>query len=115
MPEWVTVLRSRPTADGIPDIFAVNVLAPYILTARISGPNRLIYLSSGMHRVSPNLDDVLWRTRRWNGSSAYSESKFLVTALAFAVARLRPEVHANAVDPGWVPTRMGGRWCSGRP
>ena len=99
----------RPTADGIPDIFAVNVLAPYILTARISGPNRLIYLSSSMHRVSPNLDDVLWRTRRWNGSLAYSESKFFVTALAFAVARLRPEVHANAVDPGWVPTRMGGR------
>ena len=99
----------RPTADGFPDIFAVNVLAPYILTARISGPNRLVYLSSGMHRVSPNLDDVLWRTRRWNGSSAYSESKFLVTALAFAVARLRPEVRANAVDPGWVPTRMGGR------
>jgi NAD(P)-dependent dehydrogenase (short-subunit alcohol dehydrogenase family) len=32
-----------------------------------------------------------------------------VTALAFAVARLRPEVRANAVDPGWVPTRMGGR------
>jgi NAD(P)-dependent dehydrogenase (short-subunit alcohol dehydrogenase family) len=99
----------RPTADGIPDIFAVNVLAPYILTARIGSPNRLIYLSSGMHRVLPDLDDVLWRSRRWNGSSAYSESKFFVTALAFAVARLRPEVRANAVDPGWVPTRMGGR------
>jgi NAD(P)-dependent dehydrogenase (short-subunit alcohol dehydrogenase family) len=99
----------RPTADGIPDVFAVNVLAPYILTARISGPKRLIYLSSSMHRVSPSLDDVLWRTRRWNGTLAYSESKFFVTALAFAVARLRPEVRANAVDPGWVPTRMGGR------
>ena len=98
----------RPTADGFPDIFAVNVLAPYILTARISGPKRLVYLSSSMHRVSPNLHDILWRTRRWNGSLAYSESKFLVTALAFAVARLRPEVRANAVDPGWVPTRMGG-------
>ena len=99
----------RQTADGFPDIFAVNVLAPYILTARISGPKRLVYLSSSMHRVSPNLHDVLWRRRRWNGSLAYSESKLLVTALAFAVARLRPEVRANAVDPGWVPTRMGGQ------
>jgi NAD(P)-dependent dehydrogenase (short-subunit alcohol dehydrogenase family) len=99
----------RPTVDGLPDIFSVNVLAPYILTARIGGPKRLVYLSSSMHRVSPNLDDVLWRTRRWNGSLAYSESKFLVTALAFSVARLRPEVRANVVDPGWVPTRMGGR------
>ena len=57
----------RPTADGFPDIFAVNVLAPYILTARISGPRRLVYLSSSMHRVSPNLHDILWRTRRWTG------------------------------------------------
>ena len=62
----------RPTADGFPDIFAVNVLAPYILTARISGARRLVYLSSSMHRVSPNLHDILWRTRRWNGSLAVS-------------------------------------------
>lgn len=99
----------RQTADVLLDIFAVNVLAPYILTARIEGPTRLVYLSSGMHRVAPNLDDALWRDRRWNGAQAYSESKLYVTALAFAVARRRPEVYANAVDPGWVPTRMGGR------
>ncbi|MFO1143044.1 MAG: SDR family NAD(P)-dependent oxidoreductase [Amaricoccus sp.] len=99
----------RRTADGLPDIFAVNVLAPYILTARIKGPTRLVYLSSSMHRLAPNLDDALWRDRRWNGAQAYSESKLYVTALAFAVARRRPEVRSNAVDPGWVPTRMGGR------
>jgi NAD(P)-dependent dehydrogenase (short-subunit alcohol dehydrogenase family) len=47
----------------------------------------------------------------WSGQSAtasYSDSKLLVTALAAAVARLWPDVHSNAVDPGWVPTRMGG-------
>ena len=99
----------RQTSDGLPDTFAVNVLAPYILTAAIGRPKRLVYLSSGMHRVEPNLDDALWQTRRWNGSHAYSESKLYVTALSFALARLWPDVLSNAVDPGWVPTRMGGQ------
>ncbi|UFS65315.1 SDR family NAD(P)-dependent oxidoreductase [Paracoccus denitrificans] len=102
----------RQTADGLPDTFAVNVLAPYILTALIKGPTRLVYLGSSMHHVAPNLEDALWRNRRWNGSQAYSESKLYVTALAFAIARLRPHIRSNAVDPGWVPTRMGG---SGAP
>ena len=97
------------TDDGYPDIFAVNVLAPYLLTASVPGPNRLVYLSSGMHRVTPDFADLLWRKRRWNGALAYSESKFLVTALALAVARLQVVTYSNAVDPGWVPTRMGGR------
>lgn len=99
----------QKTPDGLPDIFAVNVLAPFMLTALIERPRRLVYLSSSMHHVRANLDDVLWRQRKWNGTQAYCESKFLVTALAFAVARLRPDVFSNAVDPGWVPTRMGGR------
>ncbi len=97
------------TVDGIPDLFGVNVLAPYILTAKIPGPSRLVYISSDMHFVTPKLDDLLWNKRSWSGYSAYSESKFFVTALAFAVARLNPGIHSNAVDPGWVPTRMGGR------
>ena len=47
-----------------------------------------------------------WRGRRATGS--YSDSKLFVTALALAVARIWPDVFSNAVDPGWVPTRMGG-------
>lgn len=96
------------TVDGLPDLFGVNVLAPYILTAKITGPSRQVYISSDMHFVSPDLDDMLWRRRSWNGYTAYSESKFYVTALAFAVARRHPDIQSNAVDPGWVPTRMGG-------
>lgn len=65
----------KQTADGFPDTFAVNVLAPYILTAAIHRPQRLLYLSSGMHRAEPRLDDVLWQSRKWSGSTAYSESK----------------------------------------
>ena len=88
---------------------AVNVLAPYMLTALIERPGRLIYLSSGMHRGgSGSLRDIDWTERRWNASQAYSESKLHVAALALAVARHWPDVMSNAVDPGWVPTRMGG-------
>jgi NAD(P)-dependent dehydrogenase (short-subunit alcohol dehydrogenase family) len=97
------------TADGYPTILAVNTLAPYILTALIIPPRRLIYLSSGMHRGGSNsLRDIAWRERRWDATQAYSESKLHVAALAFGVARHWPDVLSNAVDPGWVPTKMGG-------
>ena len=89
-------------------VLAVNVIAPYLLTALIDRPHRLIYLSSGMHRGGrPRLDGLDWSGRRATGS--YSDSKLFVTALAAAVARLWPDVLSNAVDPGWVPTRMGGQ------
>jgi NAD(P)-dependent dehydrogenase (short-subunit alcohol dehydrogenase family) len=97
------------TKDGLPHLFAVNTLAPYILTALITMPKRLVYLSSGMHYgAGSHLDDVLWEKRRWNGSQAYAETKFQDVLLAFAVARLFPGVKSNALEPGWVPTKMGG-------
>jgi NAD(P)-dependent dehydrogenase (short-subunit alcohol dehydrogenase family) len=104
--------RRGSTVDGLPHVFAVNALAPYILTALIEKPARLVYLSSGMHHgVHANLDDLEWKERSWNGSSAYAESKLLDVILAFAVARLWPNVLSNAVEPGWVATtrRPGGR------
>src|SRR5688500_5020730 len=98
-----------PSPEGHPTILAVNTLAPYILTRLIERPRRLVYLSSGMHRDGvASLRDVEWAERRWNSSQAYSDSKLYVTALAFAVARHWPDVLSNAVDPGWVPTKMGG-------
>lgn len=100
----------RETADGLLQLFAVNVLAPYLLTARITRPGRLIYLSSGMHMSGkPAMDDPQWTRRRWNGSQAYSDSKLFDVLLAFCVARRWPSVLSNALEPGWVPTRMGGR------
>ena len=98
------------TADGLEHVFAINSLAPYLLTALIERPDRLIYLSSGMHLGGDLvLDDLQWVRRRWSGSQAYSDSKLHDVVLTFAVARLWPDVSTNAVDPGWVPTKMGGR------
>ncbi len=97
------------TADGLPQLLAVNVLAPYVLTALVERPDRLVYLSSGMHHAArPMLDDVLWERRPWRGADAYAESKLHDAVLARAVARLWPAVLSNALEPGWVPTRMGG-------
>ena len=98
-----------PTPEGHATILAVNTLAPFVLTALIDRPRRLVYLSSSMHRGgTSSLRDVDWIERRWDSTRAYSESKLHVTALAFAVARRWPDVLSNAVDPGWVPTKMGG-------
>src|SRR5580658_1418110 len=99
----------RVTSDGLPHVFAINTLSAYILTALIERPKRLVYLSSGMHRhAEANLDDILWKRRRWNGSDAYAESKLHDTMLALAIARRWPEVFSNSLEPGWVPTKMGG-------
>ena len=97
------------TQDGVPEVFATNVLASFVLTALIERPARLVYLSSGMHYGAvANLEDLAWTRRRWSGSAAYAESKLYDVVLAFAAARLWPDVFANALEPGWVPTRMGG-------
>jgi NAD(P)-dependent dehydrogenase (short-subunit alcohol dehydrogenase family) len=101
--------RRIETEDGLPHVFAVNVLAPYILTALIERPERLVYLSSGMHYgADPHLDDLLWTKRPWRGSEAYAESKLHDAILAFAIAKRWPGVRSNALEPGWVATRMGG-------
>lgn len=94
--------------EGHSVTFAVNVLAPYVLTALIERPSRLIYLSSSMHRVPGPIDDLDWAARRWDATQAYSESKFWLTAMALGLARRWPDVLVSAVDPGWVPTKMGG-------
>lgn len=87
------------------DIFSVNTLAPYVLTCLIQKPQRLIYLSSNMHlhgrskldSFKKNIDEI-----------TYSDSKLHILMLCFAAARIWTDVYSNAVDPGWVPTKMGG-------
>ncbi|MER7479268.1 SDR family NAD(P)-dependent oxidoreductase [Streptomyces sp. NPDC126510] len=109
-------LNASPPLDAVvhnagvwsgPSVMPVNIVAPYLLTALLRAPRRLVYLSSGSHlggRPSA-LDGADWRGE---SAGSYADSKLFVTALAAAVARLRPGAPSNAVDPGWVPTRMGG-------
>ena len=97
------------SADGLPAVFAVNSLAPYILTCLMQKPKRLIYLSSGMHHHGdPNLDNLSVGTRGGSSRVTYSDTKLHDVILTMAAARKWANVYANAVDPGWVPTKMGG-------
>ena len=101
--------RRDATPDGHARTLAINTLAPFILTALIKRPSRLIYLSSGLHLGGQgSLADLDWTKRAWEPGPAYCETKLHVAALAAFLARRWPDVISNAVDPGWVPTRMGG-------
>jgi NAD(P)-dependent dehydrogenase (short-subunit alcohol dehydrogenase family) len=97
------------TPDGLSHVFAVNTMAPYVLTALITQPQRLVYLSSRLHLSGdPSLEDITWKQRRWEGTQAYSDTKLHDVLLAFAMARRWPNVLSNALEPGWVKTKMGG-------
>jgi NAD(P)-dependent dehydrogenase (short-subunit alcohol dehydrogenase family) len=101
--------RRSVTADGFERIFQVNVLTPYLLTCLMPRPRRLVYLTSGLEANGvTDLDDLQFERRPWDGFQAYSDSKLHDVLLAFAVARLWPEVASNAVDPGWIKTKLGG-------
>jgi len=100
------------TPDGLLRVLMVNALAPYMLSLLADRPARLIFTGSSMHRGHDGaLDDMDWTRRRWSASSAYGESKLLVTALSAGFAR-RLDAICHTVDPGWVPTRMGGASAS---
>jgi NAD(P)-dependent dehydrogenase (short-subunit alcohol dehydrogenase family) len=101
--------RRIDTTDGLAHVFAINVLAPYLLTALMSRPGRLVYLSSGMATGGHgDLGDPQWSERQWNGAQAYSDSKLFDIMLAFGIARRWTGTRSNSVEPGWVPTKMGG-------
>lgn len=96
-----------------PFALQVNTIAPYLLTAAMAKPRRLIYLSSGYHLDgSTDLDAIDFAETRVR-PGAYEDSKLYVTTLAFAVARRWADTVAHVVDPGWVPTRMGGPGAPG--
>ncbi len=101
--------RRVETEDGFAHVFAINSRAPYVLTALIRAPRRLIYISSELHKQGdPSLSDLNWTERPWQGQQAYSDSKLHNVLLAFAMARRLPGVSCNAMTPGWVQTKMGG-------
>lgn len=97
------------TSDKISAVFAVNTLAPYILTCLMDKPkSRLLYMSSDSHwSGSDNLSNV-------TQSHSYSDSKLHDVMLANAFARRwGDEIQVLSMHPGWVRTKMGGMMAPG--
>lgn len=106
---WGSKDESRPaTEDGLERIFQINALAPLLLTALLPKPERLVFVSSdSIVRGKIRLDN-LQHEEDWTADAAYADSKLVMTALAFALARRWPGTLSNAVHPGWVSTKMSG-------
>jgi NAD(P)-dependent dehydrogenase (short-subunit alcohol dehydrogenase family) len=97
------------TEDGLERIFAINTMAPFVLTALMPLAPRMVYLSSGLQESGiADLSDLQYERKPYSGHQAYCDSKLHDVMLAFAVARRCPEVISNAVDPGWIKTKLGG-------
>lgn len=101
------------SAQGHEPAFAVNALAPHLLTALLGEGvrQRLVFLGSGMigsGRVDP---DRLGAAT--DPAQAYADSKAVDVALALGWARRRPDLLVGAVDPGWVRTKLASAGAPG--
>lgn len=110
---WVRGDAARVTADGFETTFAVNVLAPHLLTALLAGhlTGRLLWLGSGMAGSGRPKPSALGGER--DPRQAYADSKACDVALAQAWGRRLPGVASAAVDPGWVPTKLASSGAPG--
>lgn len=103
---WVRGDTPRATADGLETTFAVNVLAPHLLTSLLADDlqDRLLWLGSGRAEFGRADADTLGDPQE--PSQAYADSKACDIALALAWGRRLPAITSAAVDPGWVRTKL---------
>jgi NAD(P)-dependent dehydrogenase (short-subunit alcohol dehydrogenase family) len=95
----------RTSADGHELVFAVNYLAPYVLSYELApllekgAPSRIVNVSS-IAQSAINFDDIML-TRGFNASTAYSQSKLALIMLTLDLAAKLPadKVTANALHP----------------
>lgn len=96
------------TSDNIAAVFAVNTLAPYILTCLMGAPtSRLLFMSSDSHYGG---DESL---RNVTQSHSYGDSKLHNTMFAKAFASRWKDIQILSMHPGWVRTKMGGSAAPG--
>ncbi len=107
--------RRELTEDGLERTFALNVLAPFVLTQELveplasAAPSRVVQISSEAHRGARiDLDDVQGE-RGYRGLRAYGRSKLELILLTRELARrLGPRgISVNAVHPGFVASGFG--------
>jgi len=103
------------TADGLERTFALNYLAPFLLTNLLldrlkqSAPARVVTVASNAHTTGRIDFDDLQAERSYSGSRAYSQSKLGNVMFTYELARRlgASTVTANALHPGVVNTSFG--------
>ena len=103
------------TTDGLEHTFALNHLAPYLLTNLLldrltqGGAARVVTVASNAHTLGRIDFDDLQGERSYSGARAYNQSKLANVLFTYELARRLPaaSVTANAVHPGMVSTAFG--------
>ncbi len=111
----VFMLRRELTVDGLEMTFAVNHLAPFLLTnllldlLKASAPSRIIQVCSDSHTSAVMQMDNLQGERSYNFWEAYGQSKLAMLLCTYELARrlAGTGVTVNAVHPGFVATNIG--------
>jgi NAD(P)-dependent dehydrogenase (short-subunit alcohol dehydrogenase family) len=106
--------KRRESQDGIENILAVNLFAPFLLTNLLldhlkkSAPARIINVSSGLHFGTMNFNDIEFK-RKFSGFNAYRQSKLGIILFTRLLSKKLEGtgVTVNAVHPGMVSTDLG--------
>jgi NAD(P)-dependent dehydrogenase (short-subunit alcohol dehydrogenase family) len=111
---WVRGSTPPTTVDGFETTFAVNVLAPHLLTHLLGSQvrSRVVWLGSGMAGSGRPEPATLGRPQP--AQRAYADSKACDVALAVAWGARLPQIASAALDPGWVPTKLASSGAPGR-
>src|SRR5436309_6361806 len=105
----------RETVDGLEMTFAVNYLAPFLLTnllldvLKASAPARIVNVSSASHKSGYIQMDDLQGEKHNRSMRAYPQSKLAIVLFTYELARRLQGtgVTANCLDPGFVATNIG--------
>lgn len=110
---WVRGDTPARSADGFETTFAVNVLAPHLLTVLLGEQmtDRLVWLGSGM--AGSGRPDPEHLGEQHDPAQAYADSKACDVALAQAWGRRLPHLASAALDPGWVRTKLASSGAPG--
>src|SRR5213082_2323461 len=106
--------RRRETVDGLEMTFAVNYLAPFLLTnllldvLKASAPARIVNVSSASHKSGYIQMDDLQGEKHNRSMRAYPQSKLAIVLFTYELARRLQGtgVTANCLDPGFVATNI---------
>jgi len=107
--------KRQVTSEGFEQTFAVNYLAPFLLTYELldllkaSAPSRIINVSSGLAKNGKVDFDDLQNERNYKGMQAYSNAKLMLMMFTYALSRrlAGTEVTVNVLMPGFVATNLG--------